>query len=178
MWRYLNEDTPLTELEINAYIEAWLRRYQISKFPNNTSLTEGQKFELQSTLYDHVYQNLDSLDSKTGALTQAASVLMAVFAIIFGTNNRFVSVYVLAGIFFSTVAVLLSLYVVAVRWSKTVDFENRTFDQALVDIIKRRNKRTRGYRLSRQFLYISIAALALYALQFVSKVEFTFSLKP
>jgi hypothetical protein len=173
MWVHQNEDAPLTELEISSYIQAWLKRYEVSKFPGKRSLSEGEYFELQTALYDHIYQNLDSLDSKTGALTQAASVLMAVFAIIFSANPSFIFV-VLAGIVFSTTSVLLSLNVVAVRWSKTADFEKRTFDQALVDIIKQRNSRTRQYRLSRLFLYISIAALALYAMQFVSKVGLAF----
>jgi hypothetical protein len=173
MWGYVNEDAPLTELEIKNYIQAWLTRYKISKFPKNPKLSEGEYFELQSALYDHIYQNLDSLDNKTGALTQAASVLMAVFAIIFGTNPASASAYVLAGIVFSTVSVLLSLRVVAVIWSKTVDFENRTFDQALVEIVRQRNSRTRDYRLSRGFLYIAIVALALYAAPFVLKFGLT-----
>ena len=174
MWRHLNEDAPLTDLEINSYIRAWLDRYRISKFPGQPKLTEGEYFELQSALYDHIYQNLDSLDSKTGALTQAASVLMVVFTVIFGGNPGTASAYILAGIILSTISVLLSLSVVAVRWSKIADFENRTFDQALVDIIHRRNFRTRQYRLSRWFLYVSIAALGLYGMTFVSKVGITY----
>jgi hypothetical protein len=175
MWGYLNEDAPLADLEISRYIQAWHDRYAVSKFPGRTKLTEGEYFELQSTLYDHIYQNLDSLDSKTGALTQAASVLMAVFTLIFGANPSTVSAFILTGILFSTISVLLSLNVVAVKWSKAADFENRTFDQALLDSIRRRNSRTRQYRLSRLFLYVSIAALALYATQFVSKVGLSFS---
>jgi hypothetical protein len=174
MWGNLNEDAPLTDLEIIRYIKAWHDRYAVSKFPDRAELTEGEYFELQSALYDHIYRNLDSLDSKTGALTQAASVLMAVFTIIFGANLHMVSALVISGIALSTVSVLLSLDVVAVKWSKAADFENRTFDQALLDSIKQRNLRTRRYRLSRLFLYVAIAALVIYGAQFVAKVGLTF----
>src|SRR5438067_801150 len=99
------------------------------------------------SLFDHLYECLSILDSKSASLLSFNSIIIAVFAI-FMSGHRSLGQWVTIAVGMASVLVscLLLLWVVWIHWSTTdnlTDLEKHAF--VLLDV---RRSRTVMYRLS------------------------------
>jgi hypothetical protein len=159
-------DTPIFSGEIDSYIERWCNR-SIQANPNvddnETALNE---------FYSHMYENLDSLDSKAGAVLQLNGFVLALHGIVFSNKDTIQTAdtrwLLLIGLITSVLAAYASLMVVRVIWSSSRDLEGRTFDDAVRRVVRIRSWRTIFHRSSIGLICIALAIFAAYSV-FVMK---------
>lgn len=161
------EDAPLSEVGVRSYINAKLnqitKRYSLGK--NFQELEDEEKrLQAQSFLYDELYRDLDALDTKAGGLCSANAITFGLLTILLErlpeaqTPTLLKLTYVL-----SSLALVLSISVLFVRWSKTSNVERRSLEEMVEAICFVRNRRTIRYRLAIYASVISASVVCLYS---------------
>lgn len=144
---------PLSEESIQAYITAWKSLY--GKMNSSDDRTA------QRSLFEHMYYNLDILDSKTSTLLQFNAILIAVYGFILPTEEisgaKFISSFHAIGVASALLAIILSLRVIWVHWSGVEDLEDE--EQHILKLISVRNTRTIRYRRAWALSMISVLVL-------------------
>ena len=114
-------------------------------------------------VFDHLYETLSILDSKSATLLQFNSVLIAVFAIYLQSNTfQWAWVWALLGLIVVLVSSCLLLLVVWVHWSSTEEME-RDPDLHAYNLMQVRQERTVSYRLAWNFSVASVLILLVLA---------------
>lgn len=147
---------PLGNEAIKAYIGAWTSLLKRTAPSNERAV--------QQILFDHLYSNLNVLDSKTGSLIQLNGILMAAYTIVIGPYDDRLTLHTNArdlffvGVAYATWALFRCLSVIWVHWSSTDNL--RDPEQHMEKLILVRNARTIVYRRAWTFSILSLVALA------------------
>lgn len=146
---------PNDKKAVSQYIDAWCHLIDTDR--------SIAPHEVQRRLFDHMYGNLDILDSKTNSLIQLTAILVAAFAFVATMpQHRFDeparALFVL-GIIYAATAALLCLQVIWVHWSSLDDLDNA--QQHMESLIQVRTRRTVRFRRAWTFAAVSLGALAL-----------------
>lgn len=148
-----------------SYISAWT-----ALLAHTGELSER---ELQKSLFTHLYENLNILDSKTNSLIQLNGTLVAsyVFTLSF-TAMRMPKAETPAfvmGLCYAVAAILLCMRVIWVHWSSRADLRDPAAH--MLALIRIRSQRTIEFRRAWTFTLISMLTLVVIILnEFVINV--------
>jgi len=152
---WIKASLPVDELGIQNYIAAWTRLLQ--------ETGHATPRQVQKSLFDHLYENLNVLDTKTGIVISLNGILVAsyVFILAPGTNriSRADAGAFLLAVLYSVVAIMLCLRVIWVHWSSRVNLRDPA--SHMHALIRLRTRRTIGFRRAWTFTAVSLLALVI-----------------
>ena len=152
---WIKASLPIDELGERNYIAAWTSLLRKTGRPTPR--------EIQKALFDHLYENLNILDAKTGIVISLNGILIASYVFILAPVSNRVSradapAFLLAAAY-STVAIMLCLRVIWVHWSSRANLTDAVSHmQALVRL---RTRRTVDFRRAWTFTAVSTVALVI-----------------
>jgi hypothetical protein len=162
-------DTPLTRGrggEIEIYQKLWCKQYvEANKKGDGTPESQDKA---RTSLYDRMYANLDSLDTKAGVVMTLNGLIFALYGIVISQRPAAISpspYLLIGGLVLVFLAVFCSLFVIRVVWSSSDFLEHKNFQLALDQIVLIRSYRTIAHRLSILFVSSSMIIFFLYALK-------------
>ena len=145
---------PLDERGVRAYRTAWRALLEKTR--------QASPQEVQRSLFDHLYDNLNVLDAKTGVVISLNSILIAAYVFILTPSNSVpaadLPAFMLA-VSYSTVAVFRSLLVIWLHWSSRANLQNPTAHMRA--LIRLRTKRTIQFRRAWTYTAVSLVALVI-----------------
>lgn len=111
-------------------------------------------------IFDHLYETLTILDTKSASLLQANAIVIAVFTIFLANKLVEVALYAIyLGLFLSITSSFYLLSILWVHWSATDELRDlEKHGRILLDI---RIARTIRYRMARQLAFMSLGVLVI-----------------
>jgi hypothetical protein len=152
---WIKASLPVDERGIRSYIAAWT-----SLLEEAGRATAG---EIQKSLFDHLYENLSVLDTKTGIVISLNGILIASYVFVIAPVANRVSpadapAFLLA-VVYSTIAVMLCLRVIWVHWSPQENLRDAASHMRA--LIMLRTRRTIEFRRAWTFTAVSLTALVI-----------------
>jgi hypothetical protein len=150
---WIKASLPIDEPGIQSYISAWSRLLK--------QTGRSTPVDVQRSLFEHLYDNLNVLDTKTGILISLNGILIASYVFILSPKDTQVwnvdAPAFLLAVAYSTFAIVLCMTVIWVHWSSRTNFEHA--DEHMHALIKLRTRRTIEFRRAWTFTAISLVAL-------------------
>lgn len=139
---------PCTKVEVKQHTEA---------------LSEMSKNAEHKALFDHLYECLSIIDSKSASLLSFNAIIIAIFAIFISGKQSPVEAILLGfGVFLVLASSLLLLFVVWIHWSDTKELND--LDGHAITLLKVRRTRTIRYRIAWYFSVGAIIILTIFLL--------------
>lgn len=173
-------DLPVSEQAVEDYLIAWRNAHSSRRFDKTyAELSAVRQRLLDNELYDWMYRNLDSLDTKAASLLTACSILQAIDvfliqAFLSKIPPEPIPLFIIVSALFALGAFGLCCLVIQVRWTSTVQLRSENFSEALRLFVRARNFRTRMYLIGWSAMMLSMVFIVLYLLNFVGGVGVTF----
>ena len=150
---WIKASLPVDELGIRNYIAAWSRLLE--------QTGHSTPADVRRSLFQHLYENLNVLDSKTGVLISLNGILIASYVFILTPATNHIShgdapAFLLA-VGYSTFAIMLCMRVIWVHWSSRANFDHA--NDHMRALIRLRTRRTILFRRAWTFTAISLVAL-------------------
>ncbi len=196
-------DAPLSDKKIGQYIAAKIatKRRTLTKLPHTLRDLAANRVlsnlrvpgaapdnEVRSLVYDdevtaaiklEIYEgffnDLAILDQKAGALSQVIAIITAFIVLLFdGKTGVALPGLVAVAFCAAMIALILTISVLTVRWSTTVQMEDRTQENMLLSICWVRNWRTIRFRVALYLSFFSLLIVSAYIVSDRMAVGFAF----
>ena len=168
-------DIPVSEDGASNYVKAWCEAHSVRRFLKSfSSISDLEKQQVYSEMYHSLYNNLDSLDGKAGALLNACSILVAIDIFLtqhFLSTTQSIPILVVSSGVLAISAFLACALVVRVHWTAATKLQKETFNEALCQFVLVRNYRTRAYVASWYAMIASIALILIHFLTYISAIK-------
>ncbi|HEY8004162.1 MAG TPA: hypothetical protein VIE16_08040 [Phenylobacterium sp.] len=152
---WIKASLPVDEPGVQNYVAAWTRLLE-----QTGHATPG---EVQKALFDHLYENLNVLDTKTGIVISLNGILIASYVFILAPGTNHISqadaAAFLLAVLYSVVAIMLCLRVIWVHWSSRANLRDPASHMHV--LIWLRTRRTIDFRRAWTFTAVSLVALVI-----------------
>jgi hypothetical protein len=143
-------DMPTSEDGAESFLAAWRKAHAERRYLKTTfdALSPIERQELNNELYESLYRNLDTLDSKAAGLIGGCAILFVVDAFLaqyFITAHQTIPPFIIISGLLALVAFGTCSMVVRVRWPSASKLQKDSFQDVLIQFIILRNSRTRVY---------------------------------
>ncbi|MEA2880743.1 MAG: hypothetical protein QOF14_5939 [Hyphomicrobiales bacterium] len=171
------QDLPTSDDGVSAFMDAWCRAFANRTFQRNfEELTPKQVHELYGQLYDQLYKNLDSLDTKASALLNACAIVASINIFLtqyFLQTSRGVPILIVGAGILAILAFLVCTYVVRVQWTAVSKLQRQSFPEALREFVKTRNKRTWAYIASWWGVFVAVLMMLIHLSRYLFAAQLT-----
>lgn len=152
------------EPSCEEYVKSYIRFYAKREGKNIADgvvddCTDEISLKAKTHLVDDLYKNLDTLDSKAGAILTYCGVVLASIAIMISSKEFSLYKPILYIVFLAiSVSSVLALTVINVHWSSARELGQRTLEDACYSYYTAKVRRTKRYILA---WYITVFAILI-----------------
>lgn len=157
---------PSSDDYVRSYIKFYAKRMGGNAAGKiNEDGTDDVSISAKTHLVDDLYKNLDTLDSKAGAILTFCGIVLASISILISFNQITIYIPILYVLFIAvSISSVLALSVINVHWASPRELRHRTLEEACYSYYATKLYRTRRYILSWHIIFYAIIILGGYIL--------------